>query len=51
LGRDSGDGDGDAGGGDDTNILVSLQMFMDPKLPYIPSSLINFVVGRFRLTL
>jgi len=34
---------GKHGGGDD-RILVSVQIFLDPKLPYIPSALLNFVI-------
>jgi hypothetical protein len=48
-GDGAGDGDGDAGG--KKQLLVSVQMFIDPKLDYVPSSLMNFVVRTVTYTM
>ena len=48
--------DADAAGGDgtrpcDDRILVSVQMYMDPKLAYVPTSLLNFVIRTVMYTM
>jgi hypothetical protein len=43
------DDDDDAGG--KKQLLVSVQMFIDPKLDYVPSSLMNFVVRTVTYTM
>ena len=50
------DDDARAAGGDgtrpcDDRILVSVQMYMDPKLAYVPTSLLNFVIRTVMYTM
>ena len=35
----------------DDRILVSVQMYMDPKLAYVPTSLLNFVIRTVMYTM
>ena len=53
---DSVHSDDDTAGGDgtqpcDDRILVSVQMYMDPKLAYVPTSLLNFVIRTVMYTM